>query len=73
MIRCFVKSGDLVKLGFQSASRRHSEEFGVVLHVYDVDDNLVHLVDYYQAAEVLCEDGVWTMNVDDLEVVNEAR
>jgi hypothetical protein len=62
--RYSVKLGDLVKLG---------EEFGVVMHINDVNPELAHLEDYSLTVDVLCDDGVWTIEIDDLEVIDESR
>jgi len=66
-----MEVGDLVKLKLRSC---HPDEFGVVIHMHEPNpEDALHLEDYSRTASVLCEDGIWTIMVDDLEVVNESR
>jgi len=67
--RSSVKIGDLVFI--QAGYDDYLRQVGVVLNVFKIDSERVQSSD--NCADVMCEDGVWTVGIDDLEVVNEDR
>ena len=56
-----MKLGDLVKF-----SCKEPRDIGVVVRIYDKHPDLE------QSIDVLWNDGVWTQDAEDLEVVNES-
>ncbi len=63
-----MRVGDMVLI--QSGYDDYLREAGVVVHIYPVlnwtqtSDNCV---------DVLCDGSIWTVGIDDLEVINESR
>ena len=57
-----MKPGDLVRFVCNDP-----RDIGVVMHVYDKHPDLE------QSIDVLWNDGVWTQNAEDLEVIGESR
>ena len=57
-----MKVGDLVRFVCD-----YPHDIGVVVHVYDKHP------DIEQSIDVLWNDGVWTQNAEDLEVISAVR
>ena len=64
-----MKLGDLVVV--KPDYHKVMERVGVVVHIYEVDPTWVQTSD--SCADILCAGDVWTVGIDDLEVISETR